>query len=59
MKKHLEQIRSLLNEFEAKSASESAIQTGRDFSALELPTIIEEIVDDLQLLLTPYAAAFY
>ncbi len=30
-----------------------------DFSALELPLIIQEIVDDLQPLLTPYDAAFY
>ena len=31
----------------------------RDFSALELPAIVQEIVDDLQPLLTPYDAAFY
>jgi hypothetical protein len=31
----------------------------RDFSALELPVIIQEIVDDLQPLLSPYEAAFY
>jgi hypothetical protein len=31
----------------------------RDFSALELPVIIQEIVDGLQPLLTPYDAAFY
>lgn len=31
----------------------------RDFSALELPAIIQEIVDDLQPLLTPYETAFY
>jgi hypothetical protein len=31
----------------------------RDFSALELPIIIQEIVDDLQPLLSPYEAAFY
>jgi len=32
---------------------------GRDFSALELPLIIQQIVDDLQPLLTPYDAVFY
>jgi hypothetical protein len=31
----------------------------RGFSALELPIIIQEIVDDLQPLLSPYQAAFY
>jgi len=31
----------------------------REFSALELPLVIREIVDDLQPLLTPYEAAFY
>jgi hypothetical protein len=31
----------------------------RDFSGLELPLIIQEIVDDLQPLLSPYEAAFY
>lgn len=31
----------------------------RYFSVLELPLVIQEIVDDLQPLLTPYEAAFY
>ncbi len=31
----------------------------RDFTALELPVVIQEIVDDLQPLLSPYEAAFY
>lgn len=31
----------------------------RDFSALELPLIIQKVVDDLQPLLSPYEAAFY
>jgi hypothetical protein len=31
----------------------------RGFSALELPAIIQNIVDDLQPLLSPYEAAFY
>jgi len=30
-----------------------------DFTGIELPHIIEEIVDDLQPLLTPYQATFY
>ncbi len=31
----------------------------RDFSALELPLVIQEIADDLQPLLSPYEATFY
>ncbi len=59
MKEHFEKIRSLLTEIEEKSAPVSESESGRDFSALELPAIIQEIVDDLQPLLTPYDAAFY
>jgi hypothetical protein len=59
MKEHFEKIRNLLHEIEEKSASVSESYGGRDFSALELPAIIQEIVDDLQPLLTPYNAAFY
>src|SRR5438132_3486315 len=59
MKEHLEQIRSLLSELEAESASGSDAQNSHNFSAFELPLVIQEIVDDLQPLLTPYEAAFY
>jgi hypothetical protein len=59
MKEHLNQIRQLLNEIEERSNSHTAIAADHDFSALELPIIIQEIVDDLQPLLTPYDAAFY
>lgn len=59
MKERLEQIRRLLDEIEDGSTTSSESESGRDFSALELPTIIQEIVDDLQPLLTPYEAAFY
>ncbi|HXN53249.1 MAG TPA: hypothetical protein VN943_15060 [Candidatus Acidoferrum sp.] len=58
MKEQFEQIRKLLDEIESGSASASESEIGRDFSALELPTIIREIVDDLQPLLSPYEAAF-
>ncbi len=58
MKEKIEQIREILTEIEQKaSASESL--SNSDFSALELPVVIQEIVDDLQPLLTPYDAAFY
>jgi len=53
LKERIEQIRKLLNELE-EHASISAVETSdRDFSALELPLIIQEIVDDLQPLLPP------
>jgi hypothetical protein len=59
MKDHINQIRELLSELEAESSSGTGVDGGRDFSALELPLIIQEIVDDLQPLLTTYEAAFY
>jgi hypothetical protein len=59
MKEHLEQIRALLSAIEEESASTSELKNGPVFSAYELPLVIQEIVDDLQPLLTPYEAAFY
>jgi hypothetical protein len=59
MKEHFEQIRSLLSEIEAESATASATNGGDNFSAFELPIVIQEIVDDLQPLLSPYEMAFY
>ncbi len=59
MKEHLDQIRQLLDELEQRMPAGAISEAGRDFSALELPLIIQEIVDDLQPLLTPYEAAFY
>jgi hypothetical protein len=58
MNERLEKIRQLLSELEVEMKV-GAPAGDRDFSALELPLIIQEIVDDLQPLLTPYAAAFY
>jgi HNH endonuclease len=57
MNQRIDKIRQLLNELE--SDARSAPTSDRDFSAFELPDIIQEIVDDLQPLLTPYDAAFY
>jgi len=58
MNQRLEQIRKLLGELEEEMKSgPSAV--GRDFSAFELPLIIQQIVDDLQPQLSPYDAAFY
>ena len=59
MNERLERVRQLLNELEVEMQTASAAVGDRDFSALELPLIIQEIVDDLQPLLTPFAAAFY
>ena len=59
MKDHFERIRELLKEIEDQSSSGTALHDDRDFSGLELPLIIQEVVDDLQPLLSPYEAAFY
>lgn len=53
----IEKIRQLLSELEAEPAITSREDAG--FSALELPDIIAEIVDDLQPILTAHDAAFY
>jgi 5-methylcytosine-specific restriction endonuclease McrA len=58
MNERLEQIRKLLGELEAEMKV-GAPAGDRDFSALELPLIVQEIVDDLQPQLSPYDAAFY
>jgi hypothetical protein len=59
MNERLEMIRQLLNELEVEGNATTATAGGQDFSALELPLILREIVDDLQPLLEPYDAAFY
>ncbi len=57
MNPRVEKIRQLLSELEVETASTPRGDAG--FSALELPDIIGEIVDDLQPILTAYDAAFY
>jgi len=57
MNPRIERIRQLLGELEAESTNSPRGDLG--FSALELPEIIGEIVDDLQPILTAYDAAFY
>ena len=59
MNERFEKIRQLLSELEVEMDVGAAPVGDRDFSALELPLIIQEIVDDLQPHLTPYDAAFY
>ena len=57
MNPRIEKIRQLLSQLEAETAIAPNGDAG--FSALELPGIIGEIVDDLQPILTAYDAAFY
>ncbi len=59
MKEQLDQIRRRLDDLEVQASEGLLPESGSDFSALELPLVIQEIVDDLQPLLTPYGAAFY
>jgi hypothetical protein len=59
MNERIEMIRQLLSELEVEGNGTTASAGDRDFSALELPLILQEIVDDLQPLLEPYDAAFY
>ncbi len=58
MNQRIEKIRQLLNELE-RETKVGAPAGDRDFSALELPLIIQQIVDDLQPHSHPYDAAFY
>jgi hypothetical protein len=58
MNERLAQVRKLLNELELEMKP-GGPGGDRDFSALELPLIIQQIVDDLQPQLSPYDAAFY
>ena len=57
MNPRIERIRQLLGELETDGTTVPRGDLG--FSALELPEIIGEIVDDLQPILTAYDAAFY
>jgi hypothetical protein len=57
MNQRIEKIRQLLSELEAAPGEQAAGDLS--FSAFELPEVIQQIVDDLQPLLTPYDAAFY
>jgi hypothetical protein len=57
MNQRIDKIRQLLNELESEPGAQSS--GDRDFSASQLPLIIQQIVDDLQPQLSPYDAAFY
>lgn len=59
MNDQINQIRQLLDQLEAGLEIKASSKSLTEFSALDLPQIIQEVVDDLQPLLTPYEAAFY
>lgn len=60
MRDQIKQIRQLLDELErAGAGSESILTNSNDLPAAEMAVVIQEIVDDLQPLLTPYQATFY
>jgi hypothetical protein len=58
MNERVEKMRQLLRELEAEMASASRGDTSAATSS-ELAVLVQQIVDDLQPLLTPYDAAFY
>jgi hypothetical protein len=58
MKDQIGQIRRLLDDIETEHDSCAPAEMA-GFNALELPVVIQEIVDDLQPLLSPYEAAYY
>jgi hypothetical protein len=59
MNERLQRIRSLLSEVEDEMAAAEAPAGGRVLPGAELQLVVQEIVDDLQPLLSPYEAAFY
>jgi hypothetical protein len=58
MNERVEKMRQLLRELEAEMSMGNRAETA-DATSSELAIIIQQIVDDLQPLLTPYDAAFY
>ena len=58
MNERVEKIRQLLRELEAELAAGPRTE-GPSLSPGDLALVVQQIVDDLQPLLTPYDAAFY
>ena len=58
MNERVEKIRQLLRELEGEMSAASRIEDA-DSSSSGLAQVVQQIVDDLQPLLTPYDAAFY
>jgi len=59
MNEKIAAIRKLLDQIEADSRPEEEEAFQKGFSAFELPDIIQDIVDFLMPLLSPYEVAFY
>jgi len=59
MKKTIDEIRTLLDRLEGEAPSDDDAAFIRDFSALELPNLVNDVVDYLVPLLDPYESAFY
>ena len=58
MNERIEKIRQLLRELESEAGMENRAD-GPTASSSEFALVVQQIVDDLQPLLTPYDAAFY
>jgi hypothetical protein len=58
MNERIEKIRQLLRELEAEMGAGTRMEDAYS-SSNELAVVVQQIVDDLQPLLTPYDAAFY
>jgi hypothetical protein len=58
MNERVEKIRQLLRELEAEMGASTRME-GTSSPSNELAVVVQQIVDDLQPLLTPYDAAFY
>ena len=58
MNQRVEKIRRLLRELEAELATGPRTESPAHSSS-DLALVVQQIVDDLQPLLTPYDAAFY
>lgn len=59
MQEEIKQIRLLLTQIEKESETKEADSFERNFNALELPSLIGQIVDYLQPRFFPYEAAIY
>jgi hypothetical protein len=59
MQEHIENIRGLLFKIEEEYVAKGVDSFEHNFDALELPTLVAQIVDFLQPKLFPYEAAIY
>ncbi len=59
MNETIDEIRALLDRLEGEALSDDNAAFIRDFSALELPNLVNDVVDYLMPFLDPYESAFY